>query len=65
MALEPDVSARTMGFHYSKHHQAYVDNLNKLVAATPWAAGRPLARVALESAGLADEAAVFNTAAQV
>jgi Fe-Mn family superoxide dismutase len=63
-ALEPYVSARTMGFHYSKHHQAYVDNLNKLVAGTPWAAGRPLERVVLESAGMADQAAVFNNAAQ-
>ncbi|MGA2770120.1 MAG: superoxide dismutase [Bryobacteraceae bacterium] len=63
-ALEPYVSARTMGFHYSKHHQAYVDNLNKLVVGTPWAAGRPLKRVVVESAGMADQAAVFNNAAQ-
>jgi superoxide dismutase, Fe-Mn family len=63
-ALEPYVSARTMDFHYSKHHQAYVDNLNKLVAGTPWAAGRPLERVVLESAGTADKTAVFNNAAQ-
>ena len=38
-ALEPYVSARTMSFHYAKHHRAYVDNLNKLVAGAPWAAG--------------------------
>ena len=63
-ALEPSISARTMGFHYGKHHQAYVDNLNKLVAGTPWAAGTPLERVVLESAGVADKAAVFNNAAQ-
>jgi superoxide dismutase, Fe-Mn family len=63
-ALEPYMSARTMGFHYAKHHQAYVDNLNKLVAGTPWAAGRPLERVVVESAGMADKAAVFNNAAQ-
>ena len=36
-ALEPYISARTMSFHYGKHHQAYVDNLNKLVAGTPLA----------------------------
>jgi Fe-Mn family superoxide dismutase len=63
-ALEPHVSARTMGFHYSKHHQAYVDNLNKLVVGTPWAAGLTLAKVVLESAGMADKTAVFNNAAQ-
>ena len=63
-ALEPHVSARTMGFHYSKHHQAYVDNLNKLIVGTPWAAGLTLERVVLESAGKADRTAVFNNAAQ-
>jgi len=63
-ALEPYISARTMGFHYAKHHQAYVDNLNKLVAGTAWEAGRPLERIVLESAGMADKAAVFNNAAQ-
>ncbi|MFA6103400.1 MAG: superoxide dismutase [Victivallaceae bacterium] len=63
-ALEPYISARTMGFHYSKHHQAYVDNLNKLVAGTPWATGCPLEKVVLESAGMPDKTAVFNNAAQ-
>lgn len=63
-ALEPYISARTMSFHYSKHHQAYVNNLNKLVAGTPWA-GQPLEKVVLESAGKTDKTAVFNNAAQV
>ncbi|MFA7158075.1 MAG: superoxide dismutase [Kiritimatiellia bacterium] len=63
-ALEPYVSGRTLDFHYGKHHQAYVDNLNKLVAGTPWAAG-PLEKVVRESALAADKAAVFNNAAQV
>lgn len=34
-ALEPAIDARTMEIHHGKHHQAYVDNLNKEVAATP------------------------------
>lgn len=63
-ALAPYISARTMGFHYAKHHQAYVDNLNKLIAGTPWAAGPSLETVVLESAGKPDHAAVFNNAAQ-
>lgn len=29
--LEPVISAQTLGFHYGKHLQAYVDNLNKLL----------------------------------
>ncbi len=63
-ALEPYISARTMDFHYSKHHQTYLDNLNKLVAGTPWDTGCPLEKVVLESAGMADKTAVFNNAAQ-
>ena len=31
-ALEPHIDAQTMGIHYSKHHQAYVDKLNKALA---------------------------------
>ncbi len=34
-ALEPAIDAQTMQIHHGKHHQAYVDNLNKEVAATP------------------------------
>jgi pyruvate kinase len=33
-ALAPVISAETLSFHYGKHHKAYVDNLNKLVAGT-------------------------------
>jgi len=34
-ALEPSIDATTMQIHHDKHHQAYVDNLNKAVAGTP------------------------------
>jgi len=63
-ALEPYITARTMGFHYGKHHQAYVDNLNKLVVGSPWAIGQRLEKVIVETAAMADKATVFNNAAQ-
>jgi Fe-Mn family superoxide dismutase len=34
-ALEPHFDTLTMQIHHGKHHQAYVDNLNKAVAGTP------------------------------
>ena len=34
-ALEPAISARTLGFHHGKHHKAYIDKTNELVAGTP------------------------------
>ena len=33
-ALSPYISAKTFDFHYGKHHQAYIDNTNKLIAGT-------------------------------
>ena len=34
-ALEPHIDTATMQIHHGKHHQAYVDNLNKAIAGTP------------------------------
>src|ERR1700760_1807905 len=34
-ALEPHIDKETMTIHHDKHHQAYVDNLNKAIAGTP------------------------------
>ena len=62
-ALEPYISAKTMSFHYGKHHQAYVDALNKLVASTPMAT-QTLDKIIVDCTGKADKAAVFNNAAQ-
>lgn len=64
-ALAPYISAQTMGFHYAKHHQGYVDNLNKLIDGTPWAEGYSLENVVLKSVSMVNHASVFNNAAQV
>ena len=63
-ALAPVISANTLGFHYGKHHKAYVDNLNKLVAGTAHA-DMGLEDIIKATAGKADQAGVFNNAAQV
>jgi Fe-Mn family superoxide dismutase len=63
-ALAPHISAKTMSFHYGKHHQTYVDNLNKLIAGTPLV-GQPLDKIIRETTGVSDKAAIFNNAAQV
>ncbi len=58
-ALEPYISEQTIQFHYGKHHQTYVNNLNKLVPGTKF-----------ENASLEDivkeaEGGIFNNGAQV
>jgi Fe-Mn family superoxide dismutase len=63
-ALEPHISARTLNFHYGKHHQAYVTNLNNLVAGTELEK-KSLEEVIQETAGKADKMGIFNNAAQV
>jgi Fe-Mn family superoxide dismutase len=63
-ALDPVISAKTIGFHYGKHHKAYVDNLNKLIAGTGFA-GLPLENIITTTAGKVDKAAIFNNAAQI
>jgi Fe-Mn family superoxide dismutase len=63
-ALAPVISSETLSFHYGKHHKAYVDNLNKLVAGTDLAE-TPLEQVIKSVAGKADKAGIFNNAAQI
>ena len=63
-ALEPAYSARTISFHYGKHHKTYVDTLNKLVEGTDLA-GKSLEDVIMAVAGKPDKQPVFNNAAQV
>jgi len=62
-ALEPVISARTIGLHYGKHHAAYVKKLNELVAGTRYAE-LPLEQVIAATAGNAETAKIFNNAAQ-
>ncbi|HEY5862828.1 MAG TPA: superoxide dismutase, partial [Casimicrobiaceae bacterium] len=63
-ALAPVISANTLSFHYGKHHKAYVDNLNKLVAGTEYESAA-LEMVIADTAGKADKAGIFNNAAQI
>lgn len=59
-ALEPVIDTETMTIHHSKHHQAYVDNLNKAVAADPALAGQSLDQLVARAGTL--PAAVRNNA---
>ena len=61
-ALAPHISENTLNFHYGTHHQAYVNNLNKLVAGTPLEKAS-LEEVIKESHGKTP--GVFNNSAQV
>jgi Fe-Mn family superoxide dismutase len=62
-ALEPVISAKTISFHYGKHHKGYVDNLNKLTAGTEFS-GMPLEKIIIATAGKSDKTAIFNNASQ-
>ncbi|MDA8137597.1 MAG: superoxide dismutase [Desulfobacteraceae bacterium] len=63
-ALAPIISANTIGFHFGKHHQGYVDNLNRLVAGTEYC-DLSLEKTISVTAGRADKTAIFNNAAQI
>jgi Fe-Mn family superoxide dismutase len=63
-ALEPVVSAKTISFHYGKHHKAYVDNLNRLVVGTPYEQ-MGLEEIVKKSAGNDKDKGIFNNAGQI
>jgi Fe-Mn family superoxide dismutase len=63
-ALAPVISANTLEFHYGKHHRAYVDNVNKLIAGTELAEA-DLETVIKKVAGDPAKVGIFNNAAQV
>ncbi|ALO16907.1 superoxide dismutase [Salinivirga cyanobacteriivorans] len=58
-ALEPHISAKTIEFHYGKHHKTYVDKLNKLVEGTEFA------NADLETIIKNADGGIFNNGAQV
>ena len=58
-ALEPVISQETIEYHYGKHLQTYVDNLNKLVAGTEFES-MPLEEIVCKSQG-----GIFNNAGQI
>lgn len=63
-ALVPYISKSTMEFHYLKHHQTYVDNLNKLIAGTEFE-NMALEEIVQKTVGKPEYTAIFNNAAQV
>ncbi len=58
-ALEPHISKQTLEFHYGKHHQAYVNNLNNLVPGTEFE-NSSLEEIVMKASG-----GIFNNGAQV
>lgn len=58
-ALEPYISEETLEYHYGKHHNAYVNNLNKLIEGTEFAT------MSLEDIIMKSKGGMFNNAAQV
>lgn len=58
-ALEPHISAETLEYHYGKHHNAYVVNLNNLLK------GSKFEGLSLEAIIKASDGGIFNNAAQV
>ncbi|HEX3009405.1 MAG TPA: superoxide dismutase [Bacteroidales bacterium] len=58
-ALEPVISQKTLEFHYGKHHQAYVNNLNNLVPGTKFE------NASLETIIREADGGIFNNGAQV
>jgi len=58
-ALAPHISAETLDFHYGKHHNAYVTNLNKLIAGTEFE------NTALEDVIKKSSGGIYNNSAQI
>lgn len=62
-ALDPVISAQTLGFHHGKHHRTYLETLGKLVKDTPFAEAT-LETIIMATHDDAAKVAIFNNAAQ-
>lgn len=62
--LSPTVSAKTISFHYGKHHKGYLDKLNKLIVGTEFL-DMSLVEIITATAGNPERKAIFNNAAQI
>ena len=58
-ALAPHISAETLDYHYGKHHQTYVTNLNNLIPGTEFE------KMSLEEIVMKSSGGIFNNAAQI
>ena len=63
-ALDPVISAETLGFHHGKHHRTYVETLARLVDGTPFA-DATLEAIIMKTHDDAGKRAIFNNAAQI
>ncbi|CAM9405402.1 unnamed protein product [Chrysoparadoxa australica] len=59
-SLSPHISSETLDYHHGKHHQAYVNKLNDLVAADSSLAGKSLEEIMMSSSGV-----LFNQSGQI
>jgi len=58
-ALEPHISKETLEYHHGKHHNAYVNNLNKMIKGTEFE------ELSLEDIVMKSDGGIFNNAAQI
>jgi Fe-Mn family superoxide dismutase len=64
-ALEPYINAKTIDFHYGKHHQTYVTNLNNILSSNSDLQGHSLEELIIKSSKDPSMSGIFNNAAQV
>ena len=63
-ALEPYISENTLNFHYDKHVETYISNLNKLIKGTAFE-NESLKKIIIKSSHSKETRSIFNNAAQV